>query len=281
MWRQAASVLLIATLGHSSVEAAKSDSDVDPSAAIRESVPNQASDPACPPRAILAAQIRPLSQAAGYFPGTIDNASSPEVYLICVAARFPAPGWVIVGRAIYHNVVLIVDGATRKVLATAPIEGMSGGAEAGSPVVKAVDLDGDGVDEILKESWYSNGGDFVRSLHIYRREGATLGTVMDQTLAWDSSGSTGPIYDPEDPASRPPSNPQALLAAYPDMLRYRATWEILPAAAATRPRLRVRTHERIIGPKTAYREAAARFVRDCAVFSLQGRKIVKARCGPR
>lgn len=272
---------MIATLGFSRAEAAKPAPYVDPSAIIQESVPNQTSDPACPPRAIFAAHIRQLSQAAGYSPGSIDNESSPEVYLICVAGRFPAPGWAVVGRAIHHSVHLIVDGATRKVLATAPLEGMNGNAEAGSPVVKAVDLDGDGVDEILQERWYGNGGDFFRSLSIHRREGTNLSRIMDQTIAWDSSGSTGPNYDPEDPASRPPSNTKALLAEYPDLLRYRATWELLPAAAGTPPRLRVRTHERIVGPKTAYREAAARFVRDCSLFSLQGRKIVTERCGPR
>ena len=278
MWRRAAWVLLISTRILSWAEAAASAPYVDPSAVIQEPVPNQASDPACPPRATLAAQIRPLIQAAGYSPGNIDNVSSPEVYLICVAGRFPAPGWAVVGRAIYHSVQLLVDGATRKVLAAARVEGMSGSAEAGSPVVKALDLDGDGVDEILAESWYSSGGDFIRSLRIYRREGTKLGIVMDQTLAWDSSGRTGPIYDPEDPASRLPRNINALLAEYPDLLRYRATWEILPAATGSPPRLRVRTHERIVGPKTVYREAAARFVRDCAVFHLQGRKIVAARC---
>lgn len=281
MRRWLAWIFLIETLGLCRAEAAKSAPYVDPSALIQETAPNQTSDPACPPRAIISAQIRPLIQAAGYSPGNIDNESSPDVYLLCVAGRFPAPGWAVVGRAIYHSVHLIVDAATHKLLASAPFDGMNGNADAGSPVAKAVDLDGDGVDEILQESWYRSGGDFIRSLSIYRREGTKLVKLMDQTIAWDSSGSTGPIYDPEDPASRPPSNTKALLSKYPNLLRYRATWELLPAASGIPPRLRVRTHEYIVGPKTAYREAAAHFVRDCSLFSLHARKLVTERCSPR
>lgn len=281
MRRCAVWVLLIAMLGLSRVQAAGSASYVDPSALIQEVVPNQTSDPACPPRAIFAAQIRPIIEAAGFRADNIDSESSPDVYLICVAGRFPAPGWAIVGRAIYQGVHLIVDGATRRVLATAPFEAMNGSADGGSPIVKTLDLDGDGADEIVQESWYRSGGDFIRSLRIYRREGTKLRRLLDQTIAWDSSGRTGSIPDPEDPAGRPPASPQVLLAEHPAVIRYRASWEIVPATAGTPPQLRVRTHERIIGPKSAYRGVAARLVRDCMLFRFRGRNVATARCGSR
>lgn len=84
---------------------------------------------------------------------------------------------------------------------------------------------------------------------------------MHQTIAWDTSGRTGPLYAPEDPASRPPANTSLLLAGRPALIRYRASWEIVPTSAGTPPQLRIRTRERIVGPKSAYREAAARFQR--------------------
>src|SRR5262245_27203266 len=93
---------------------------------------------ACPSRAVLAhIAARELAQRS------LGDSRVP--------GRFPQPGWAIEARFTHTGMTLIVDAATRTVLARSQVFGKSGRATVSVPRFVTLDFDNDGRDEILQE----------------------------------------------------------------------------------------------------------------------------------
>ena len=157
-------------------------------------------------------------------------------------------------------------------VAAAPADSHNGDASTALPVLRAVDFDGDGTDEIVESDWYDHGGDMIEHVRVLRRDGPALRMALDVPIAWDSRGSTGPDSDGKEPKD------ERILARYPRLILYRAAWELLPATATQPPRLRVIGQKHLVGPKTAYRDVAARFVRGCVIYTLRSGQFQPGNC---
>lgn len=126
----------------------------------------------CPADAIaLAMRLAPVSQ------DDMEEGSAK-----CTAGFFPDPGWVVVFRRALAFERLVIDAATRALVARGEPEGVSGSSGVVVVRLATIDFDGDGTSEILYEYHYDSKGYIQESLQAFQISGSTLVSVLDTTL---------------------------------------------------------------------------------------------------
>ncbi len=76
----------------------------------------------------------------------------------CTAGFFPDPGWVVTMRRGFSYVRLVIDAASRTVIARAEPEGVSGGGGVEVKRLATIDFEGDGVSEVLQDAVFDVHG---------------------------------------------------------------------------------------------------------------------------
>ena len=137
---------------------------------------------ACPTDAIaLAARLVPADDADNGEPLERESAK-------CTAGFFPAPGWVVAFRRGLSYERVVIDAATRRVIARAALDHAAGSAFITIKRLATIDFDGDGTSEILHHYEYDSGGYSEALLEAYQVRGGSLVQVFRTTLGSDNSG---------------------------------------------------------------------------------------------
>lgn len=123
--------------------------------------------------------------------------------LSCAPGSYPDPGWTFVawegvkadggaeGSPVAHHHHAVVRGAGTLVAdqsEEATWHERNDDEDTESKVLRSVDLDGDGVDEIIEQTEYTRRGWIVGSLDVYRIEGRGLTNVRHFQLSYDDGG---------------------------------------------------------------------------------------------
>lgn len=129
---------------------------------------------------------------------TVWKSSPSQVHLQkCVPGSFPAPGWAIVawlerggGVALRHAVL---EQATDTVVAS--LDGDDTGIAQMDynefTSLRAIDLDSDGIAEILEEWVHSKGGRTSQIFSLYRLNGRHLQELLSEGVGYDSTAAYG------------------------------------------------------------------------------------------
>lgn len=136
----------------------------------------------CPDDAIaLAARLTPR-------PATDVGEPLAKESATCTAGLFPDPGWAVVFRRGMAHERVVIDAATRTVIARAATEQLAGGDGVEVVRLATVDFDGDGASEILHDVNYDARGYIDEELIAYKVRGDTLDKIFQTSLALNNSG---------------------------------------------------------------------------------------------
>lgn len=105
----------------------------------------------------------------------------------CTPGLFPKPGWIIVFRRGFLCHRIVVDAATRKVIARAERGFYGGSHDIEVKRLATIDFDGDGSSEILEDMNHDSQGLHSEVLTVFKTRSGQLEVALQEVLQADNS----------------------------------------------------------------------------------------------